>query len=158
MNVFKLAQQMELDGKALYKEQLQKTTNPGLKKILQMLILQEEDHYKFFVAMEENDQNNVVHHHSFDGIKTIFEEMNKADSFPNDSVDFYERVHKIELDSEQYYRQLAKEQKNELVKKQILTIAAEEHKHAILLQDILEMIRRPHSWVENAEFYKLEDY
>lgn len=148
---------MELDGKALYEEHLSKTTNPGIQRILKMLIAQEEDHYKIFIEMEKNSNIPEVKQHSFADVKNIFADM-KTESFGSEQADFYDKARAIELKAEKMYKDLAQEQTDDNIKRQILAIAAEEHKHAVILHNIAEMIRRPNQWVENAEFHHLEDY
>jgi len=37
-------------------------------------------------------------------------------------------------------------------------IAKEEKRHAVVLENIIEMILRPEQWVENAEFNHMEEY
>jgi rubrerythrin len=37
-------------------------------------------------------------------------------------------------------------------------LADEEKKHYFLLENIIEFVSRPETWLENAEFYHLEEY
>jgi hypothetical protein len=37
-------------------------------------------------------------------------------------------------------------------------VAGEEHKHYLLLERIIDFVSRPEQWLEDAEFYHLEDY
>ena len=45
--IIEFAKQAELDGKALYEQELAKTEDPGLRKILKMLIEAEETSNKY---------------------------------------------------------------------------------------------------------------
>ena len=45
------------------------------------------------------------------------------------------------------------------IKKRIFQkLAEEEKKHYFLLENIIQFVSRPETWLENAEFYHLEEY
>ncbi|MBR9690587.1 ferritin family protein [Candidatus Woesearchaeota archaeon] len=158
MDAFAFAMKMETEGILMYEKILSKTTNPGLRSILQMLIGQEKQHYHLFEYMKDSadaDMKKV----SFKGIKTMFEKMReKGEKLPDDQVKMYKRIQKVEEDSEKTYKEIAEKVDDEGVKQQILTIADEEHRHAEIMHNIIEMITRPDFWIEDAEFVHLEEY
>jgi rubrerythrin len=39
-----------------------------------------------------------------------------------------------------------------------LKLADEEKKHYFLLENIIDFVSRPQKWLENAEFYHLDEY
>lgn len=45
-----------------------------------------------------------------------------------------------------------------LNKQQTINELEEEKKHYFLLDNIIEFVSRPEQWLENAEFYHLEEY
>lgn len=47
---------------------------------------------------------------------------------------------------------------NKLHKKILTKLAEEEKKHLFLLENLVEFISRPETWIENAEFNHLDDY
>ena len=158
MDAFDYAKRMELDGIRLYEEELNRTKNPGLKTILNMLIQQEKKHYDLFDFMSKSTDVDMTKA-SFKGIKNIFDEIkDKGEVFPKEELDFYDKILKIEEDSETFYRKMAQDIEDENVKAQILQIADEEHKHFIIINNLIMMVNRPNSWVEDAEFNHLEDY
>ena len=68
-----------------------------------------------------------------------------------------EQILEIEHKSEDFYREHAREQEK-LIRDQMELIADEEQKHAIIIHNLIRMIERPDTWVEDAEFNNLEEY
>jgi len=52
----------------------------------------------------------------------------------------------------------AHEVKEKYQEELFLRLAEEEKKHFFLLKNIVEFVSRPETWLENAEFYHLEEY
>ena len=46
----------------------------------------------------------------------------------------------------------------EAQKKLLLKLAEEEKKHMFLLENLVEFVSRPETWIENAEFNHLVEY
>ena len=154
MDLYEVAKKMELEGKSLYEEQLNKTSDPGLKNILGMLAKQEQEHYNVFDALQKNEKV-IINHNDFKGVKDLFKSVRET---TNDQEEFYKKVLEVERASEEFYKEIAEKQGEQKTKETILRIAREEHKHGIIIKNILEHIRKPHQWVEDSEFNHLEDY
>ena len=151
MDVFEHAMKMEIQGKKMYEDLLEKTKDEPIKTLLRMLINQEDQHFKTFEYMKNSNTIENLEKANFSGIKTIFEKM-KDEEFPKDQLDFYDKILKVESDTEEYYRDIAQTQTDEKIKNAILQIASEEHSHYIIINNIIMMINAPNSWVESAEF------
>lgn len=161
--VFEHAKQMEVDGKSLYEEELAKTENAGLRKILEMLIKAEQNHYEIFCALQLKHKVPVIQT-SIADIKTIFSEMkeNGEEIVTSDEhSDFYEKVKEIEIKAEEYFRNNAEKaaaEGNEKLSQIFTDLANEEHRHVILMTSLLEMTRNPQQWVEDAEWNHMDEY
>jgi rubrerythrin len=70
----------------------------------------------------------------------------------------YEKARQVELDSEKFYREKADEVDRPYAKELLHRIADEEKKHAHLLENIIEFIAKPDTYLENAEFGKLDEF
>lgn len=155
MELFEIAKAMELEGKQLYEEQAKKTQEPGLKKILLLLAQQEQDHYDIFDALQK--QNSIkLKQDSFKGIKDFFREI--RETLPQEDLEIYNKVLQIEKETQKFYEELAEKQTDEEAKEIIQKIAKEEHKHWVIIKNIIDYIKRPDQWVEDPEFNHLEDY
>jgi rubrerythrin len=65
---------------------------------------------------------------------------------------------KLEKQSEDFYLDRADQAKDTEQKQLFRRLASEEKKHCYLLENIVDFVSRPRSWLENAEFLHLDDY
>ena len=144
MELFEIAKKMELEGKQLYEEQAKKTEDTGLKNILMMLAHQEQEHYNIFDALQKK-QPIKIKKESFEGIIDFFKEV--REKLPKDQVDFYKKILDVEKKSQEFYEELSKNQEEQEAKEIILRIAKEEHKHWIIIKNIIDYIKKPDQWV-----------
>lgn len=158
MNIFEFAKKMEMDGKKRYEEQYEIETNQGIKEILKLLISQEQEHYNALNSLEHSGRYNDYKEASFAGVKNLFEEMkDELDRVSKNHVKFYAAILEIEKKSEAFYRKHAEENEGQ-VKEILLKLAKEEHGHVIIIDNIIEFINKPNTWVEDAEFNHLGNY
>ena len=76
MNVYEYAMKVEKDGELDYRELADKTSDVGLKSILNMLADEEVKHYVVFDKMNKNQVIPTQPHVDvFDNAKTIFQKM-----------------------------------------------------------------------------------
>jgi rubrerythrin len=158
MNIFEFAKKMEMDGKHRYESQYNLETNQGIREILKLLISQEQEHYNALDSLEKSGKYSNYKKASFEGVKTIFEEMkDELDKISKDNVKFYRTILEIEKKSEAFYTKHSEEQEGQ-VKEILLKLAAEEHNHVIIIDNIIDFINKPNTWVEDAEFNHMEHY
>ena len=161
MNVFDFAINMEKEGELYYRELAEKTSEEGLQRILNMMADDEVKHRQTFEKMKNKKNPDVIKTQILKDAKNVFSQM-KADTIdlaPDiEQLDLYKKAKEIELKSENFYRHEASLLGNEREKECLLKIAEEEKKHYHLLLNIIEFISRPQQWIENAEFYHLDEY
>jgi len=161
MDMFDFAMRMEKEGEAYYRELAQKCGDKGLAKILTMLADEEIKHYDIFRRMKTG---NVVVPETpiLANVKNIFQEMrDKGETFDFDAyqVDFYHKAQEIEKKSEDFYREKAAEVEDQDQKVNLRKIADEERQHFLILDGIIDFLRRPQMWLENAEWSNIgRDY
>jgi rubrerythrin len=92
--------------------------------------------------------------------KDVFAKMRESvQNFNLDAsqTELYRKALKIEKQSRDFY--LEKADEVEKTQKEIfLKLADEEKKHYFLLENIIDFVSRPKTWLENAEFYHLDEY
>ena len=160
MDIFDYALQMEKDGESFYREIAQKTSNEGLQKVLTMLSNEEVKHYQAIERMRQ-DKYQMTETTVLDDAKNIFIEMKEQGEIfepGQEQTEFYARAQEIEKKSQQFYQNKAGQTDNEDQKKLFERLAKEEEKHYFLLENIIAFVSRPKQWLENAEWYHLEEY
>jgi len=73
-------------------------------------------------------------------------------------VELYKKAQGIEKKSEDFYTEKAKEVSDDSQKQTLLAIARQEKTHYLLLEKIIDFVSRPQMWLENPEWYHLEEY
>ena len=160
MDIYKFAMQMELDGRHFYLDLAKKTKNAGIKSVLTMMAESEAKHYNVILDMQKNDKTEYSKDvEVLTKIKNIFSKMKEEKEIDVDvsQVEFYKKASEIEADSEKFYLERADEEKDPHRKEIFLTLANEEKGHCILLENLVNLVSQPDSWIENSEWYNIDE-
>lgn len=160
MDIFDFALKMEKDGEDFYRKIAAKTNNKGLQKIVTMLANEEVKHYQAIESMKQ-DKYQMAQTTILDDARNIFVEMKeqKQEFEPDhDQVKLYEKAQEIEKKSQDFYNEKAQQADSDEQKKLFVDLAKEEEKHYFLLENIIKFVSTPKQWLEDAEWYHLEDY
>jgi len=164
MNIYKFAMKMEKDSENYYSELANKTVDAGLRNILKMLANDEIEHYNIIQQMIKTDLRasaKLAKTSILKNAKNIFIKIkgkNLVFDFDLLQVDFYRKAQEIEEKSYKFYIEMSDKVKIESQNIIFLKLAGEEKKHMFLLENLVEFVSRPETWIENAEFNHLDDY
>ena len=166
MEIFDYAMKMEKDGQAFYEKMAGQAGNAALKNILLDLASDEVKHYEIFKKFKAGDLSAAkgmkeASSATLDKAKNVFQKLAEQKgkmNFPEDINAAWKKAQDIEKMSEDFYREKGAAEKNEQIKKTILLIADEEHKHWALIEHVLQFLDRPKQWLENAEWNHLDEY
>lgn len=166
MDVFEFAMKMEKDGQAFYEKMAGEAENAVLKEILTNLAQDEVKHYNLFKKFRDGDDSAVADMESsgskaMENAKNVFQKLaaDKApEGFSQDIMSAWKEAQEVEKKSEDFYRVKAAEESNEGIKKTIIKIADEEHKHWLLIENVINFLNRPKQWLEDAEWNNMEQY
>jgi rubrerythrin len=161
MNIFEFAIEKEQLSEQYYRQLAQQAPHKGLVSILTMLADEEHGHVEVVSKMKEGVPVEVADTILLTNAKTIFAKMRQSREkfkFGDSQIDLYKKAQDIEKDSRSFYRLKAQEAENPSHKAIFNTLAEEENKHYFLLENIIEFVSRPQTWLENAEFHHLEKY
>jgi len=159
VDIYKFAMQMELDGRHYYLDLAKKTENAGIKSVLTMMAESEAKHYNVILDMQKNDKTEYSKDaEALTKIKNIFTKMKEGKEIDLDvsQVEFYKKALEIEANSEKFYLERADEEKDPHRKEIFLMLAKEEKGHCILLENIVNLVSQPDSWIENSEWYDVD--
>ena len=152
--------QMELDGRHFYLNLAKKTNNTGIKSILTMMAESEARHYNIILGMQKNDKIQYsADTEVLTNVKNIFMKMKEEKDIDVDvsQVEFYKKALEVETDSEKFYLERADEEKDPHRKKIFITLASEEKSHCVLLENIVNFVSQPDTWLENSEWYHVDE-
>lgn len=160
MDIYDYAMQMERDGEDLYRDLADKTVNKGLRSILTMLADAEVKHYKLFQNMKRNDKVTMADTTILNDVKNVFVKMKQEKSFEVDvsQIELYKKAQGLEKLTRDFYLDKAGEVEDKFQAGIFLKIADEEKRHYFVLESIINFVNRPASWLENSEWYHLEEY
>jgi rubrerythrin len=160
MNAYDFAMQMERDGERYYCELAEKTENNGLKSILTMLAEAEVAHYRLFRDMKANLEVRAHDTRILEEVKNVFQELKETGPMGVDSsqTELYRKALDIEKKSRDFYLAKVEETEDNEQRGVLLRIAGEESRHHQIVEGILDFGSRPEQWLEDAEWYHLQDY
>lgn len=161
MNIFDFAMEKEKFSEDYYRKLAEKTDSIGLRNIFTMLADEEAKHYKIVSNMKKNINSQVADTSVLPDAKEIFANMrDTAEKFDFNisQLELYKKAKDIEKQSREFYLE-KKQQVNDVAQKEIFQkLANHEHKHFILLENILDFLSTPQTWLENAEWHHLDEY
>lgn len=161
MDIFEFAKEKEKFSENYYRRLAAKSADVGLSNIFNMLAQEEVKHYQVIDQMQKANAEQVYDSPILMDAKKIFESMRESArnfKFDISQVELYQKARQIEVESEKFYRQKAEEAEDRQQKDFFKKLAAQEHKHYILLQNICSFVEKPQYFLENAEMYRFDDY
>ena len=162
MNVFDFAMEMEDNGYEYYTNLAETSSLPGLKSIFSDLAEDERKHFTLFRSLKEGSHaDSVVNSKALDKAQNIFKKLpDEATTVSNvkETLEAYQHAMKLEADSFRFYEQAAEKEKDPVVKKLLLQIAEEEHKHFTILENLYNFVNAPNEHLAWAEFSNLGEF
>ena len=161
MDIYEYAMQMERDGEDLYRELARNTGNKGLRNILTMLADAEVTHFNTFEKMRRHEKAELPDTMIMRDVKNIFVQIRERREISNldiSQIELYRKAQEIEKMSEELYLSKGSKVDDEAQREVFKKIASEEHKHFIILENIIDFVSMPQQWLENPEWYHLEEY
>ena len=161
MDIFEYALKMEKDGENLYRQAARSSPNKAIKAILTMLADDEVRHYEAIEKIRSAEPEQLADTSILADAKNVFSEMKESgEKFTSekDHISLYKKALNIEAESKDFYTEKAAEVSEQNYKKLFLRLAQEEQKHYVLVENIIDFLSRPNTWLENAEFYHLDEY
>ena len=160
MNIFDFAIKMEQDGKAYYDKLAKDATLPGLRTIFAGLAEDEQKHYDIFVALRDGRKNVAMADSTvLEFSKNVFAALpTDSGEAVKDDLDSYRHAMDLEAESFRLYENAAKEEQEEGTKRLLLKIAAEEHRHFEILENIYSFANAPNQFLAWGEFSNLGQF
>ncbi|MDN5360650.1 MAG: hypothetical protein PWQ84_1713 [Thermotogaceae bacterium] len=164
MNIYDFAINFEIENRKLYEEFAEKSGNEHLRGVFLRLAKAEKKHENIVRQLKEKKKVDEVETDILSSAKDAFESISKDlestedDIFPQQQVDVYKKAKEMEVDSYKFYTEKAEETDNPDVEKSFKRLAEEEKKHERIIDNIIEMVNRPNTWLEDAEWNHMDEY
>ena len=161
MDVYEYAMQMEKDGEAYYRDAALKTEHKGTRTILTMLADAEVAHYYVLKQLQENQDIPLEDSKTLAAVKNVFRQIAESKDFTlvkPTQVDLYKTALDIEQKSIKLYEEQANQAGEGRNRDVFLRVADEERKHYFIIEKLIDFVSQPDRWLENPEWYHLEDY
>ncbi len=152
---------MEKEAERHYRELADKTVNPGLKSVFLLLAEEEARHHDFYSSLAGHAGGKMKGSNLISAVKQVFLKMRETKDISGtgvSQVDLYREALESERHHYEFYRKKAEDANDEAGREMFMKIAGEEKRHALVLEKVVDFVTRPAEWLENAEWYHLEDY
>ena len=162
MNVLDFAMKMETDGKAYYEKLAEQCREPGLIRIFSRLAEDEQKHYEIFRELKEGcvpaaiEDTEVMAEAK--NVFTVLRKESETVKGMEKDLEAYRHAMKIEADSFRLYEDAAGKEEDPAIKKLLLKIAEEEHKHFTVMGNIYHFVNAPNQYLAWAEFSNLDEF
>ena len=160
MDIFEYALAKEKKAEEFYRQLCENTGSKGLKTIFGYLADEESKHYQAIEKMRSS-KSETYQSDILDRVQGVFTKKGRQDEFgesDSEELQIYCKGRELEKKSRDFYLQKAEQAQSEGVKNIFLQLAEEEKKHYMILDNIIDFVSRPQQWLENAEFFHLEEY
>jgi len=162
MKFFTTAMDLEKQTETYYLELANKcASNEGLKNILNMLAGDHAQHFAKFLEMRDDSCSEMPATDAFHQTVVYFKQLKeKKENFRCDieQVNMYKKAKELVQKKLDFYSDSVDKIECSQNKVLVKEIIEEEKKHLLVLNNLIELLERPDSWVENAEFFHLDTY
>ena len=161
MDIYNFAIDFERENRDYYLKRKENTDNKFLKNLFEKLAADEKEHEEIIRGLMDGKKVDYIESDILSNAKDTFEKIS-ADLpdtvIPTEEVHIYRQAIEMERKSKDFYLSKAEETDLENVEKVFSKLAKEEAKHQRILENIEKMVDRPNTWLEDAEWYHIEEY
>lgn len=161
MDIYQFAIDFERENRKYYEECAENVEDESIKSVFLELSAEEAKHERIVKKLRDNENVEDLDFDIIPRVNKVFSDIkenipNKV--MPTDQVDIYKTALDMEEKSKDFYTEKANEVENSKAKEVLLRLSKEEKKHEDIIRSIIELVNRPNTWLEDAEWYHLEDY
>ena len=161
MDIYQFAIDFERENRKYYEECAENVEDESIKSVFLELSAEEAKHERIVKKLRDKENVEDLDFNIIPRVNKVFSEIkenipNKV--MPNDQVDIYKTALDMEEKSKDFYSEKAGEVEDKKAKEVLLRLSKEEKKHEDIIRSIIELVNRPNTWLEDAEWYHLEDY
>jgi rubrerythrin len=161
MDILEFAKKLEREGEAYYSHLAKTTPIKALAGIFTLLSHEEHYHYTIFESWKKEIPNAPPIESGILGkAKEVFAHLAKNAGACDSIMDFekaYAKALELEQKSIDFYTDAQAKTNVPEHRTLFKFLIKEEKKHAVLMENLIEFVKRPKGWLENAEFSRLDE-
>ncbi len=162
-DIYQFAIDFEQENQKFYRECAANAGDGRLAKVFNRLADEEKKHEEIIRNLAESGEIDKVESDIVSDARETFQELSSdfdtdEGVMPRDQLSIYKKALSLEEKSHNYYSEKAKETDNEKIKETFNRLAVEEKKHQNIMHNLVTMVERPKTWLEDAEWYHHQDY
>jgi len=161
--IFTYAIELKKEKEAFYRQLSQDAKFNGVRELFGLLADEEARHRKAIEEMENRVDVKLTATTIKEDAKRVFAKM-RADivkqepAFEHRTLQLYHKALQYEEKAEAFYLAKSKEASDSCQQEMFMSIATQERQHKAVIQAIIDFVSKPERWLENAEWYHLEEY
>ena len=153
---------LEERARTTYREARERVSDPGAKRMLELLAAEEEKHAAALAALREGILTPLSDSSLLQDVRGLVEGAvlagQAAISKDASLRGVLTQAMAMEQATERFYTDRARRTTEQAVKDLFRELTKREESHYLLVSSLLEYFERPKSWVESAEFGLRPDY
>ncbi|MGM0446494.1 MAG: ferritin-like domain-containing protein [Bacillota bacterium] len=161
MDIYQFAIDFERENRKYYEECAENVEDESIKSVFLELSAEEAKHERIVKKLRDKENVDDLDFDIISKVNKVFSEIKEEipdKVMPTDQVDVYRTALDMEEKSKDFYSEKAEEIDDNNAKEVLLRLSKEEKKHEDIIRSIIELVNRPNTWLEDAEWYHLEDY
>jgi len=161
MDIYQFAINFERENREYYEKCAEKTEDKAIKSVFLELSSEEAKHERIVKELRDNNEIEDLEFDIIPKVNEVFSQIKEGmpdKVMPTEQVDIYDKALNMEEKSKDFYSEKAEEVEDKKAKEILLRLSKEEKKHEDIIRSIIELVNRPNTWLEDAEWYHLEDY
>ncbi len=162
MNIFKYAIQMEKDAEGYYRELAEKCVIPGFKNVLNKMAEEKVKHYEFLDKLNSKTKfPEMVQTDILTDMKNVYSQLKeekKPFEVPHTELEIYNKALELEKEAQKFYLKESESTDEHPQKELFHKLSVDHGKYARALESITDFVAQPERWLEDSEWYHLDDY
>jgi rubrerythrin len=166
MEIFAYTIELKKEKEAFYRQLSHDATYEGVRELFGLLANEEARHREAIEEMEDSVNIKLdpttIKKDAKQAFKKIQNELDiqekEVPPFNDRTLKLYEKALQYEKKAEALFMQKAKEATDSCQQEMFRKIATDEREHKAVIQALIDFVSKPERWLENAEWYHLEEY
>lgn len=163
MEIFAYTVELKKEKEAFYRQLSHDAVYEGVRELFGLLADEEARHREAIEEMEKRVNVKLDPTTIKKDASGVFEKMqaevNKEEpAFEHRTLKLYDKALQYEEKAEALYLQKSREATDSCQQEMFRKIATDEREHKAVIQALIDFVSKPERWLENAEWYHLEEY